>query len=200
MAEVAGFQTLIQTLEGADFFIGVLPFVLTYAVFFITLSNMPKFGEEGNERVTILTSVVIAFFVSYFIISTAAYQTFFIDFFGTLTVGLFGLIGLMAAMTITGLYDYFPGKAFWLIPTILLGAAAFTVAGGFSVFYTGTLGTSQVGTVLMQALDYMLNTGLIWVLILFGAVAFTVSGGEEEKEGNSLLDLLNRDLGPGENE
>lgn len=195
MAQVAGFQTLIQTLESADFFIGVLPFVLTYAVFFITLSNMPKFKED--DRVTILTSVVIAFFVSYFIISTAAYQTFFIDFFGTLTVGLFGIIGLMAAMTITGLHKWFPAKAFWLIPTVLLGAAAFTVAGGFSVFYTGTLGTSQVGTILMQALDYMLNTGLIWVVILFGAVAFVSSGDDDKEDGNGLAEYLFRDLGGG---
>jgi len=190
---VAGFSQLITTLESADFFIGVLPFVLTYAIFYITLDNMPKFKE--NERVTVLTSVVIAFFVSYFIISTAAYQTFFVDFFGTLTVGLFGLVGLMVAMTITGLHKWFPAKAFWLIPTILLAAAAYTVAGGFSVFYQGALGTSRAGDILINAWDYMLNTGLIWAVILFAAVAYTMGGSEDGEGGKSRLEWLTETLG-----
>jgi hypothetical protein len=46
---MAGFAELIATLESADFFIGVLPFVITYAVFFLTLRNSPKFGENTAQ-------------------------------------------------------------------------------------------------------------------------------------------------------
>ena len=205
---MAGFAELITTLESADFFIGVLPFVITYAIFFLTLRNSPKFGENNPQakRMSVLVSLAIAFFVSYFMISTTAYQQFFVNYFGTLVIGLMGILGLFVAFALTGLHKTVAGKYWWGVPVVLLVAAAWTSAGGLSPFINSTgINLTQYGSALVEALDYMIDTGLIWAIGLLAVVGWTLSGdeegGDEKSAGEKLIDFFSReadDTGIGE--
>ncbi len=193
----AGFADLLMNLEQADFFIGLLPFVITYAIFFLTLRNSPKFGEDNAQarRMSALVSLAIAFFVSYFVVSSQVYSQFFVTYFGTLTVGLLGIMGLLIAFALTGLHDYVPGKTFWAIPVVILVAAAWTVAGGFSAFF-GPGGLSPVGqNVLIPALDYMINTGLIWGVLIIAVVIWATR--EPDEDQPTLFERLWQEPGGG---
>ncbi len=192
----AGFADLLMNLEQADFFIGLLPFVITYAIFFLTLRNSPKFGEDNAQarRMSALVSLAIAFFVSYFVVSSSVYSQFFVTYFGTLTVGLLGIMGLLIAFALTGLHDYVPGRAFWAIPVVILVAAAWTVAGGFSALVPG--GLNPVGqSVLIPALDYMINTGLIWGVLIIAVVIWATR--EPQDDQPTLAERLFADLSGG---
>lgn len=174
---MAGFAELMASLESADFFIGVLPFVITYAIFFLTLSNAPKFKE--NDKMTTLVSASIAFMVSYFVISTAAYQYFFVNYFGSLTVGLLGIMGLFVAFALTGLIDKVSGANWWGLLVVVLVAVAWTTSGGLAALPLGGFFTGN-GTVLVAAFDYLIDTGLIWAVLIVALIAW--SSGEERPE------------------
>ncbi len=185
-----GFTELLQIMADADFFIGVLPFVITYAIFYLTLTNSPKFKE--NERMSALVSVVIGFFVAYFLVGHPLYQQFFTTYFATLTIGLIGIIGLFVTFALTGLHGAVTGRYWWGIPVVLIVGAAWTLSGGLAIFTPG-LGYQGIGTQLVTVLNYLFNTGLIWALVIFGVVYWTM-GAEEEQQGSgygkALYDLL----------
>lgn len=179
---MAGFADLLSTLAAQDFFIGVLPFVITYAIFYLTLTNAPKFKE--SERISALVALSIAFFVSYFVVSSTAYQQFFVTYFGTLTIGLLGIMGLFVAFALTGLHTKVNGAYWWGIPVIILVAVAWTVSGGLTALTQGNLaGFTANGQILVNALNYMINTGLIWGVLVLGILAYTA--GETPASGDN---------------
>jgi uncharacterized membrane protein YwzB len=190
---VAGYAELIATLEGADFFIGVLPFVITYAVFFLTLRNSPKFGEDTPQarKMSILVSLAVGFLVSYFVMSTPAYQQFFIQYFGTLTIGLMGIMGLFVAFALTGLHNVVGGAYWWAIPVVILVTASFAVSGGFLPFIEGMMifGFS-VTTLAAMTINVLFDTGLIWLILILAVAGWTAS--EDKDDRKTLFEFLSQ--------
>lgn len=175
---VGGFTQLLSALEQADFFIGVLPFLLTYLVFYMVLQEVPVIGDD--DKVPPLMAIIFGFFVSYFLVQNPAYQAFFVNYLGTLTVGLLGILGLFTVVALSGVGDYFEENWYLGIVGVIIIAIAFTVSGGINALFLGQqegLMATIVGT-----LNYTLNTGLIWVALILGVLWFSMgSGGSKEK-------------------
>ena len=182
----AGYADFIATLEQADFFVGVLPFVIIYSIFYIALINAPKFRE--SHRITTLVAASFGFLGSFFILRSPFYQQFFINYFGFLGVGLLGVIGLITALMLTGFRDYFNfgqddasdlAKAVGGIAAVIV-LGAFVTAGGFGPISNSTGAISGLSALIA----YVFNTGLIWavVVILVLAVGLGSDIGEDEQE------------------
>ncbi len=191
MADPGSFTQLLTSLEQADFFIGVLPFVLTYVVFFLALGRIPLFSDAGGRerRFRSLVSVVLSLFVSYFLVTNPAYQLFFVDFFGTFAIGLVGLLGLLVAIGFTGI----PGKVLtyrlWAVIAAVIAVAAWSASGGLGLLFPGI----QLGPQLGSAFATLMDTGLIWgaliiVLLWWAGKAPTTSEETRKSLSQRLLE------------
>ncbi len=175
MTEAEGFSTLLETMAQLDFFTLVLPFVLSYIVFFLALKQVNLFSEDKHAA---LIAIISSFFTAQFIATNPFYQTFFIDYFGRITIGIVGIVGLMVLIGLFGWNQSnlrSPMGAFLIIAIV---ASAFITAGGFgpSQVDVGDYEMINVGAVLI-------DSGLIWLLLIAGVLAWTLK--DEEDEGNS---------------
>lgn len=162
----AGFSTLLETMAQLDFFTLVLPFVLSYTIFFLALRQVDLFENSDENRFEALIAIVASFFVAQFIATNPWYQDFFVEYFGALTVGLVGILGLFILLAMMG-WDrgdsWGPGLA---IVAISIAGAAFLTAGGFGEPY----GISDDIVTDLNWAALLLDTGLIWILIIGGVL------------------------------
>lgn len=183
---VAGFNDLLLMMEQADFFTGLLPFLLSYVIFFVALKQVPLFSNNDDtgvdERFAAIISIGLAFFVAQFVAQTPAYQQFFVDYLGFVAVLTIGLIGLLILLSFTG-YTINPDDDqlnWWVIIFLgLAGVAGFFVTGGADLFIPETE-TDQVQTIL-ELIEFTLESGLIWIIAIIGVIAVTMSSGSESK-------------------
>lgn len=169
-------------MEQADFFTGLLPFVLAYILFFVALKQIDIFDDD-NDRFAALVSVIFAFFVARFVASTPAYQEFFVDYLGFIAISLIGLLGLMAVISFVGLniltgQDNSANNLVGLILTVIV-LAGFFVTGGAEIFLEDT---SNIESTALAILAFILDSGLIWVLIVLAIIAVTMrnpDGGDD---------------------
>ena len=183
----AGFSTLLETMAQLDFFTLVLPFVLSYTIFFLALKQVNLFTDQDDDnKFASLIAVVASFFVAQFIATNPWYQTFFIDYFGTLTIGLVGILGLFVLLAFAGWEQHTTWAPALGILSIAVAGAAFLTAGGFGEPYN--IQNDIVTDVNWAAL--FLDTGLIWIIII-GGVLWWLSSGNDTGNGNGLADILN---------
>jgi len=178
-AGTAGFATLLENLAQLDFFTLVLPFVLSYIVFFVAVEKLDLFERQHAA----LIAVIASFFTAQFIATNPFYQSFFIDYFGQITVGLVGILGLFILMALVG-WDISNAQGGFLgITVVAITGAAFTSAGGFGppVLEGGELDLSAVGPILF-------DTGLIWILVI-GAVIIWISKDSSDNGGDGGPDF-----------
>lgn len=187
-----GFNELIRTFMAQDVFTGVLPFVLTYVILFLGVKRVPIFKTEDGrgEQFAALVSVVGAFYVARFLITRTFYQEFFIKYFGQFAVGMVGLLGLMTILAFLGI-DLDPESTPFNNPLLILVAisiagAAFTSAGGFG---PPILETAQIGA-LAPIINGMVESGLIWALVIGGVLWWTMSDGGDGGDGPSMRRML----------
>ena len=186
---VSGFNQVLESMAQADVFSGVLPFVITYVVFFFALKELSLFDD--NEKVAAIVSIAAAFYVARFVALNAIYQQFFVQYFGTLTIGIVGILGLLVVLALVG-WDVsnMPGQGGlfgWLLA--LIAVAAFTVSGGLTAYIPG--GTSgQLAGVLDIGINLLFDQGLIWIILVLGALWWTTSddgGGSGDKAWKNLM-------------
>ncbi len=183
----AGFSSLLETMAQLDFFTLVLPFVLSYVIFFLALKQVPIFKEEGNDKFPALVAVISSFFVAQFIAVNPWYQRFFVEYFGSLTIGMIGILGLLI---ILGLFNWDLGifnRPWMALVFIAIAGAAFLTAGGFGE--PMDIETDVISNINWGAL--FLDTGLIWILIIAG-VLYWVSQEPDNNPGNdrTIVDAL----------
>ncbi len=192
----AGFSTLLETMAQLDFFTLVLPFVLSYTIFFLALKQLSLFEEEG-EKFSALVAVVASFFVAQFIATNPWYQDFFVDYFGALTVGLIGILGLFILLAFSGWNISTAQSPVLGILVIAIAGAAFMTAGGFGEPYD--IQNDVVTDVNWGAL--LLDTGLIWILIIGSVLWWLSSGNDTQGGGPDMRDwfdyMFGRDGRPG---
>ena len=180
---VTGFNELIQTLEKAQFFEGVLPFVVTYVLFFVALQKVHLFDDD---RAPAIISVAAAFFTSRFIVMNPAYGQFFTQYFGTLVIGMIGILGLFTVLAMTGLgEDLFQNYQMITLMVVIAGAA-FTVSGGLGAFIPET----QFSGVFSQLTGLLLDTGLIWIIAVVALLGWTMSDSKEKESSSSFKKYL----------
>ncbi|MFP4038356.1 MAG: hypothetical protein ACLFTA_01075 [Candidatus Nanohaloarchaea archaeon] len=194
-AGAAGFSALLETMSQLDFFTLVLPFVLSYVVFLFALRKVPLF-QDGNDEpqkgIPEIIAVIAAFFAAQFIAANPWYQTFFVDYFGRLTIGIVGLLGLMVLLGLLGLdLSIFTNPAMILVMVAVVGAA-FTASGGFGPPLV------EFGDVnLTDMFRLLIDTGIIWLLVIAGVIAWTASDSDDGGNDNrTWLDALFEDIEP----
>lgn len=186
---VAGFNTLLESMAAMDFFTGVLPFVLTYVVLYAALENVPVISEKDNFPP--LIAIIGAFFVARFIVVNPVYQSFFVEYFGQLVIGLMGFIGLLILLAFTG---YNLGEQGGLktplvvMVMVLIVGSAFTSAGGLG-FQLPAL--SEIG--LMQLLGWSLESGLIWIVVVTGALWWASTDNSNRSAQDTMTPFFSND-------
>lgn len=190
-AGAAGFSTLLETMAELDFFTLVLPFVLSYVVFLFALRKVPLFQDENGDAekgIPEIIAVISAFFAAQFIAANPWYQTFFVDYFGRLTIGIVGLLGLMILLGLIGLDLTILTNPAMVIIMISVVGAAFTASGGFGppIIDFSNLGIAEI-------ISLLVDTGLIWLLVIAGVIAWTAT--EDNDNNGTFLEALFEDIG-----
>lgn len=181
---VGGFNAILESMAQADFFSGVLPFLISYVLFYFTMKQLPLF-EENNEKVAGIVSIAAAFYVARFITVNAVYQQFFVQYFGTLTLGIIGILGLLMLLAMMGwdLNSWDTQDRSWITGLMaVIAIAAFTVSGGLSAFIPSGTG-SGVLPGLLNILAVGLETGFVWIILVLGVVGWVVAGGDNQNTG-----------------
>lgn len=188
MAEVTGFSKFLETMAGADAFTLLLPFILSWTVFYIALQKADfLWGDDARlQRLPPILSLFLAFFTARFIVLNPWYQTFFIDFFGRVTIGIVGVLGMFALLAFSGYTEEVISRPALATLLLLMAGASFWAAGGFgppfAIPYVETLRAWFVWTI---------ETGAIW-LGLIGVVIWYVARPPSEGDGGrSIMDLFN---------
>lgn len=178
---VAGFNTLLEQMAAMDFFTGVLPFVLTYVVLYAGLDKVPVISE--NDNFPPLIAIIGAFFVARFIVVNPVYQSFFVEYFGQLIIGLMGFIGLLMLLAFTGYNLEGGGLKTPIVVMVMISivGAAFTTAGGFGVQLSSISGPG-----LAPVLAWLFDSGAVWILVVGGALWWAT----REPSQNSAQDVV----------
>lgn len=175
-AATGGFNNLLQMMTEQGFFSGLLPFVVAYVLFFLTLKRIPLFNEEdGDNRFAAVLSVVFAFFVAQFLVRNPAYQVFFVDYLGAIAVTVIGLLGLLVVLAFIGLdigTDQGSRGVYGLILTGIV-VLAFFVTGGGRIFIPENINSE----ILEQFINFTVDSGLIWIVAVAGLIYWTLSDG-----------------------
>lgn len=167
---IATFGSFLQSLQQVDFFTLLLPFVVSYIVFLFALREVKLF--EDNQQVPAVIALAASFFVAQFIATNPFYQSFFLEFFGRLTIGMIGLLGLMIVLGMSGFSNYMNSK--WLGGLLVVAIAIiFTRAGGLNAI----IPLEQFPT-LQTVFSLLFETGLVWILIVGGLIYATASDGD----------------------
>jgi len=178
-----GFNNLLQIMADNGFFSGLLPFVVAYVLFFLTLKRIPIFDQEDSDnRFAAVLSVVFAFFVAQFLVTNPAYQAFFVDYLGAIAVSVIGLLGLLVVLAFIGLdIGTNDDDARGIYGLILTGIVvlAFFVTGGGRIFIPDDINSEA----LEQFLSFTVDSGLIWIVVVAGLIYWTLS---DSSSSNSL--------------
>ncbi|MFQ3307846.1 MAG: hypothetical protein ACI977_000057 [Candidatus Nanohaloarchaea archaeon] len=188
-AATGGFNNLLQIMGEQGFFSGLLPFVVTYVLFFLTLKRIPLFKEnEDDNRFAAILSVVFAFFVAQFLVSNPVYQQFFVEYLGTIALTVVGLLGLLVVLAFIGLdvgTKDDPGKGIYGIILTGIVILAFFITGGGQLFIPDNINNQAI----QQMISYVVDSGLIWILVVAGIIYWTLSD-PGEGSGPKLSDLF----------
>jgi len=192
LAEGAGsFPELIRSMEELGFFTGLLPFVITYTIFFFMLR---KVGEEifddDSQRPDLfaaILSIAFAFFTSKFILANPMFLDFFTNYIGRFTVIAVGLLGLLVMLGFVGI-DLEERNSVGYILAILV-VAAFAVSGGISSFLPAATRNDVLGQ-LSAALGWTIDTGIIFVFLIIGLLFWTMGDGSDDDNENPWYNLF----------
>jgi branched-subunit amino acid transport protein AzlD len=198
------FGQLMQNLEGIGFFTGLLPFVITYAIFFFLLR---KVGEEilnedtgRPQQFAAILSIAFAFFTSRFILINPVYQQFFTQYLGRFTVLAVGLLGLLVILGWLGIEVTNLGNGLWGAIAALLILAVFVVSGGLRSSLAPLESQNEILNAILGFISYSISSGIIFIFLIIGLLAFTFRDPTDSSGDDSLLETLfnaNPDSGSG---
>ena len=188
MAELNTFGQFLVSLEQVDFFTLLLPFIVSYVLFLFTLRKIDLFDDNG--QVSSVIAIAAAFFMAQFIATNPIYQTFFIEYFGRLTIGMIGILGLASVLGLAGWGNVLSSsKPLALI--FLAGAGiVFARSGGLEAIVPISEFPSIAG-----AYTYLFESGLIWLVVLGGVMYWTAptgndDGGDDDSTASAVVDAI----------
>jgi len=98
MDDVAtGFNEFLMVLTQTDFFTGILPFTLSWIVFYFATENVPNLGDNNSART--LVALIFAFFVAAFLANNPVYTSLYTNFFTAISLTITGIIGFLLALS-----------------------------------------------------------------------------------------------------
>ncbi len=192
--DVGTFGNLITQMEELGFFSGLLPFVVTYTIYFFMLRKVAGEiglgGDDSNaeDMFAAILSIAFAFFTSRFIIANPYFQNFFSQFLGRFTVIVVGILGLLVMLGWVGIDLQKKNSVGYILA--LLVVAAFAVSGGISSFLP-LQSRNEVLSTAAAFLSFTIETGLIFVVLIFGLLWWTMADSGEDKENeNPVWDIF----------
>ncbi|MFB6241967.1 MAG: hypothetical protein ABEJ36_04145 [Candidatus Nanosalina sp.] len=182
--DMGTFGTLLGNMEQLGFFSGLLPFVITYTIFFFMLRKIGEeiFDADDNNRADVfsaLLSIAFAFFTSKFIMAHPAFQDFFTQFLGRFTIVVVGLLALLVMISFVGIDLKKKNSVGWVLALLVI--AAFAVSGGVRSLLP-VQSRSEVIAALAGFLSFTIETGLIFVFLILGLLWWTMSEEEDDDE------------------
>jgi len=198
LTEGAGsFGELITSLEGIGFFTGLLPFVITYTIFFFMLRRVAAKtlldSEERARQFAAILSIAFAFFTSRFIVMNPVYQEFFTQYLGRFVVLMVGFLGLLVILGWFGIELDNMNTGIWGGVAALFIAALFVVSGGLRASILPVDNQNQIVAGILGVLNWSINTGVIFIFLIIGLLYWSLQDPTEDKD-ESLLGKLFADL------
>lgn len=180
----------MNNLADIGFFEGILPFVVTYALFFFILRYLADDvleigGDDNNNRpdqFAAILSVAFAFFTARFVMMNPIYTDFFTQYLGRVTVVIIGLLGLLVTIGFVGIDLESNNAVGWTLALIIV--AAFAVSGGVNASILPTDSQSQILGLVAEFLNFTVESGLIFVVLIGGLLLFTMRGGDDSDDGS----------------
>lgn len=199
LAEGAGsFGQLIQSLEGIGFFTGLLPFVITYAIFFFMLRRVAAktlLEDEGRaKQFAAILSIAFAFFTSRFIVMNPVYQEFFTQYLGRFAVLMVGFLGLLVILGWFGIELDEMGAGIWGGVAVLFISALFVVSGGLRASILPLENQNQILNALFGFLNWSINTGVIFIFLIIGLLWWSLKDPSEDSSDSTLNKLFAQSL------
>lgn len=195
LTEGAGsFGELITSLEGIGFFTGLLPFVITYTIFFFMLRNISSnllLDDDGRaKQFSAILSLAFAFFTSRFIVMNPAYQQFLTQYLGRFAVLMVGFLGLLVALGWFGINLEEKDTPVWGLVAALFISMIFVVSGGLNASILPTGDQSQILSVLFAVLNWSIETGVIFIFLVIGLLYWSLQDPSKNDSGPSLAERL----------
>ena len=192
-----GFSALIQSMVQQDIFTLVLPFLLSYIVFFLALQRVPilKAADDANtKKFSALIALIFAFFVVYFLTLNPQYQNFFPAYIARITIGLIGLLGLASIVAfVTDDSDYLKSPLIFII-IIIVVLSAWTMSGGAFAFLPATA-LPVIGLSIADIGSLLFDNDIIY-LIVIGVALYWVSAEAEDSNGDKdAADVISKLIG-----
>lgn len=159
-------------------------------LYYAAIEKIDLFKEDsGLENAPPVMAMILAFFTARFLVMRPFYQTFFSDFFGKVVIGLASLLGLytLAAFAGFNISDYSDDNEnpYILYLAVMMAGAAFIWAGGFGPAMFGFEDASgAIGAIISATFE----TGLIWLLVIAGAMLAVMMPGNLNGEDDSSQD------------
>lgn len=188
-----GFSNLIQSMIQQDIFTLVLPFLLSYVIFFLALQRVPILSDD-DDKFAALIAMIFAFFVAYFLTLNPQYQTFFPAYIGRITIGLIGILGLATVIAfITSDGDKYLKSPLMMVIILIIVISAWTMSGGAFAFLPGTA-LPVIGLSIADIGAIMFENGIIY-LILVGIALYWVSNEGENSDDRDVADAISKLVG-----
>ncbi|MBY6294497.1 hypothetical protein GLU60_03855 [Nanohaloarchaea archaeon H01] len=202
--EAGSFGQLIQSLEGIGFFTGLLPFIITYTIFFFMLRRVGSQILEKDERAkqfAAILSVAFAFFTSRFILQNPAYQQFFTQYLGRFTVLAVGFLALLVILGWLGI-DLLEDSTsvIWGPVALALVAIIFIVSGGLEASILPTESQNQIVSAILGSLNFLIDTGLIFILLVIGVLYYTLQDPSDSSGDSTVAQAFAKSLLGGDEE
>lgn len=184
------FGALMQSLENIGFFTGLLPFVITYAIFFFMLRKVSEqiLDNDGRaKQFSAILSIAFAFFTSRFIVMNPAYQQFFTQYLGRFTVLMVGFLGLLVMLGWFGIELEKMETGIWGGIAALFIAGIFVVSGGLNASILPVSSQNQILNAVFGFLNWSINTGVVFIILILGLLWWSMKDPEADSDGPGFL-------------
>jgi len=186
-----GFSNLIQSMVQQDIFSLVLPFLLSYIVFFLALQRVPilKDSESDTNKFSALIAIIFAFFVAYFLTLNPQYQGFFPEYLGRITIGLIGLLGLATVIAFIGFDDAYLKSPLIAIICIIVVLSAWTMSGGAFAFLPESA-LPVIGVSIADIGHMLFDNGIIYLLVIGLALYWVTAETDSDDDDSTAADVI----------
>ena len=178
-----GFEQLLASGSDIGLFTGILPFIITYTIFFFLIRRIDLL-KDNNDTFAAILAIAFAFYTSRFIIMNPGYQQFMLDYVSRIALITVGLLGLLVVLAFVGLDLSSDVQGLGYIMALIV-IVAFTVSGGVPVIAgDGALGQVQ------ELVNWLINSGTIWILAVLGLLGWTLKDSDDEDDNGGLPGLF----------
>jgi branched-subunit amino acid transport protein AzlD len=178
-----GFEQLLASGSDIGLFTGILPFIITYTIFFFLIRRIGLL-KDNNDTFAAILAIAFAFYTSRFIIMNPGYQQFMLNYVSRIALITVGLLGLLVVLAFVGLDLSSDVQGLGYIMALIV-IVAFTVSGGVPVIAgDGALGQVQ------ELVNWLINSGTIWILAVLGLLGWTLKDSDDEDDNGGLPELF----------